>query len=30
MQLELTPPAPFVQGSALPVTVQSAVLTPLP
>jgi alpha-L-fucosidase len=30
MQLELTPPAPFVQGSPLPVTVDSVALMPLP
>ncbi|MBE1160940.1 alpha-L-fucosidase [Dyella acidiphila] len=29
MQLELTPHAPFVQGTALPVTVDGVVLTPL-
>ncbi|HTV84971.1 MAG TPA: alpha-L-fucosidase [Dyella sp.] len=30
MRLKLTPPAPFVQGSALPVTVQRVELSPLP
>ena len=29
LQLELTPPAPFAQGSQLPVTVRSVELTPL-